>query len=74
MENKNLLDLAVKYGLDNSQVAKLSAIAYQIGISDFNSREFKRVSSYICEMKLIDKPPEELIEELKLKGLIVQAP
>ncbi len=70
MENKFLIDLSVKYGLDASEVSKVVNMVYQAGILDMNSPEFKKVANYICEMKLIDKPAEELIEELKLKGLI----
>lgn len=70
MENKNLIDITVKYGLSDSEVSKLADIVYQVGVQDFDAPEFKRVANYICEMKLLKKPLEDLIEELKLKGLI----
>jgi hypothetical protein len=70
MENKFLIDLSVKYGLSASDLTKLSSIVHQAGFADINSRGFKRVAEFICEMKILELPPEELIEELKLKGLI----
>lgn len=70
MENKHLIDLSVKYGLSSEDVSKLVSMMYQVDLDDMESPEFRRVASYICEAKLIDLPPEELIEELKRKGLI----
>lgn len=70
MENKHLIDLSVKYGLNAEEISKLVSIVYQAGINDMNSREFQRVSTYICEAGIINMPAEELMEELKLKGLI----
>jgi len=70
MENKYLLDLSLKYGLNQAQVSKVAAIAYQVGVADFASREFARISSYICEAEMVDDPAEEIVEELKRKGLI----
>lgn len=70
MENKHLIDLSLKYGLNSAEVSKLVSMVYQVGINDMNSREFQRIASYICEAKLLDMPPEEVIEELKRKGLI----
>lgn len=70
MENKHLIDLSVKYGLSSEDVSKLVSMMYQVDLDDMESPEFKHVASYICEAKLIDLPPEDLIEELKRKGLI----
>lgn len=70
MENKHLIDLSIKYGLSSADVSKLVTIVYQAGVTDMESREFQRIATYICEAKLWDLPAEELIEELKRKGLI----
>ena len=70
MENKVLIDLSVKYGLDASALTKITNIAYQSGITDLNSREFTRIANYLCEMGLLERPEEEIMEELKLKGLV----
>ena len=70
MENKFLIDLSIKYGLDSAQISKLVDMIYQCGIEKVDSREAQRISNYICDMKLIDNPAEEVIEELKLKGFI----
>lgn len=70
MENKVLIDLSVKYGLSSEEMSKLLNMAYQVGINDPHSADFARVTGYICEMKLLEMPPEELIEELKRKGLV----
>lgn len=70
MENTHLIDLSIKYGLSEPDMSKLINIAYQSGIHDLTSREFQRIAAYVCEMKLLDTPSEELLEELKLKGLI----
>lgn len=70
MENKFLIDISIKYGLDSSQISKLVDMIYQCGILQVDSRDAQRIANYICEMNLIDKPAEEVIEELKLKGFI----
>jgi hypothetical protein len=69
MENKLLIDLAVKYGLDSSMVSKVATIVYQAGFEDFGVPEAKNVAEYLCETGLINKPAEEIMQELKLKGL-----
>lgn len=70
MENKFLIDLGIKYGLDAAHTSKVVDMVYQCGFPDINSREAQRVAGYICEMKLLDKPSEEVIEEMKRKGFI----
>lgn len=70
MENKCLIDLSVKYGLNSSELVKLTNIIYQAGVDDMNSNDFQRIATYICEMKLLEMPEEELMEELKRKGLV----
>lgn len=70
MENRYLIDLSLKYGLNAEDISKLVNMVYQAGVDDMESKEFKRVAQYICEAKLIEMPAEELIEELKRKGLI----
>ena len=72
MEHKFLIDLSIKYGLDTGQISKVVDMIYQLGVTDIDSRGFKRIANYICEMNLIEMPAEELIEELKRKGFIVE--
>lgn len=72
MENRYLIDLSLKYGLNAEDISKLVSMVYQAGVDDMESKEFKRVAQYICEAKLIEMPAEELIEELKRKGLITE--
>ncbi|MBT3865442.1 hypothetical protein HOE67_03375 [Candidatus Peregrinibacteria bacterium] len=68
MENKFLIDLSVKYGLDDQQLSKVADMTYQLGHYEIKSREFQRAATYMCKMKLVDLPPEELLEEMKRKG------
>ena len=68
MENKTLIDLSVKYGLDSSQVSELSNMAYQAGIKSLDDPKFGEVAKYICENALLGKPDEEIIEELRRAG------
>ncbi|MBT7736211.1 hypothetical protein HN709_00835 [Candidatus Peregrinibacteria bacterium] len=70
MENKFLIDLGIKYGLDSPQTSKIVDLVYQCGLHDLNSREAQRIAGFICEMDLVDKPTEEVIEEMKRKGFI----
>jgi len=70
MENKHLIDLSVKYGLSSEDISKLVSMVYQVGVDEMDSPQFKRIANYICEAKLIDMPAEDLIEELKRKGII----
>ena len=70
MENKILIDLSVKYGLDSSQVSELANMVYQAGVTNMDDPKFKRIASYICEMNLLGRPDEEIIEELRRKGFM----
>lgn len=70
MENKVLIDLSIKYGLDSSKISELVDLAYQAGVPSLNSREFTRIADFICESNLLGNAPEEILEELKRKGLI----
>lgn len=70
MENKHLIDLSVKYGLSGTDISKLASLVHQVGVTDPHSSEFGKIAAYICENKMIDRPAEELVEDLKLKGLI----
>ncbi|MEK7548049.1 MAG: hypothetical protein AAB540_04090 [Patescibacteria group bacterium] len=72
MENKHLIDLSIKYDLNSTEVSKLIDIIYQAGVSEMESPNFKRIATYICETKLLETPIEEVIEELKRKGLITE--
>lgn len=69
MENKLLIDLGVKYGLDSAKISKVAAMIYQAGVEDFNVPEAQAIAEYLCENRLINKPAEEVMQELKLKGL-----
>lgn len=68
MENRFLIDLSVKYGLDDHQITKVVDLCYQLGYDDLESRELQRAANYMCSMKLIALPSEEIIEEMKRKG------
>lgn len=70
MESKFLIDISIKYGLNSTQISKLMDIAYQSGVTDMDSREMKKLAAYVCEAGLIDEPAEEILEELKRKGII----
>lgn len=70
MENKFLIEISIKYGLDSAQVSKLVDMIYQCGIEQVDSRPAQRIANFICEMELIEKPAEEVVEELRLKGFI----
>ena len=72
MENAFLIDLSIKYGLDSAQTSKVVDMIYQCNVSDLASREAKRIANFICEMSLISRPAEEIIEELRRKGLAKQ--
>ena len=68
MEHKFLIDLSVKHGLDDKSLSKAADICYQLGYYEVDGREFQRAATYMCKMKILDLPPEELIEEMKRKG------
>lgn len=69
MENRFLIDLAIKYGLNDGQIGKIMALGRLAGASD-DEGKFKRIAEYLCENGLVDEPEEELIEELKLKKIV----
>lgn len=68
MENKFLIDLSVKYGLDDQTLSKIVDMCYQLGYHVIDDREFQRAASYICSMNLQDMSAEQLLEEMKRKG------
>lgn len=65
-----MIDLSIKYDLNSEDMSKLVDMAYQAGIRELESVEFQRIASYLCDMKMINDPAEEVIEELKRKGFI----
>lgn len=69
MENRFLIDLSVKFGLDDKQLTKIVDMCYQLGYDDLNDAELHRCATYMCTMKLLELPAEELIQEMKRKGL-----
>lgn len=70
MENRFLIDLSVKYGLNSEEVSKIVSIIYQCGIAEIDGRAARRIGAYLCEQKLLETPNEEILEELKRKELI----
>jgi len=69
MENKFLIDLSVKYGLDDQKLSKVVDMCYQLGFYSIDEREFQRAANYMCSMKLLSMPAEDLLAEMKRKGL-----
>jgi len=68
MENKFLIDLSVKYGLDDQRLSKVVDMCYQLEYHDIKEREFQRAANYVCSMDLVEMPPEDLLAEMKRKG------
>jgi hypothetical protein len=68
MENKFLLDLSIKYGLNDKQVSKVVDMVYQLGYDDLSDVMFQRAANYLCSMNLVNLPPEEVLNEMKRKG------
>ena len=70
MENKHLIDLSIKYGLNSADLSKLVSIVHQAGVYDADSDQFQKITDHLCSENMLEIPAEEIIEELKLKGLI----
>lgn len=70
MENRFLLDMSVKYGLEEHHLAKMADMIHQCGIVDLSSDAAKKVGTYLCEMKMMEMPAEEIIEEMRKKGFL----
>jgi hypothetical protein len=68
MENTFLIDLSVKFGLDDDQLSKVIDMCYQLDYTDIDDREFQRAATFMCTMNLVGLPAEELIAEMKRKG------
>ena len=68
MENPILVELGIKYGLDDSKALKLVNAAYQLGISTEDHEAFRKVAEYICDNEMVEMAMEELLEELKRVG------
>ena len=68
MENKFLINLTIKYGLDEGTLVKVVDCVHELGYDDINSSDFQRAAIYICSMNLIEMPSESLIEEMRRKG------
>lgn len=67
-----MIDMAVKYGLDDDDVLKISTLAYQLGYENMEDENLKKMIDFICEEKLVDLPKEQIVEELKRKGFVVE--
>lgn len=65
MENKFLIDLSIKYGLKSTQISKLVDMLYQCGLQELEDPVAQKIAHFICSEGLVDKPGEEVIEELK---------
>jgi hypothetical protein len=65
MENQFLLDLSLKYGLNSGQTTKVADVVHQCGFSDFEDEVAKNIATFICIEKLVDKPTDEIIENIK---------
>jgi len=72
MENKFLIDLTIKYGLDENTLGKVVDSVHQLGYDDINDGDFQRAANYICSMNLIEMPSEGLLEEMRRKGFGVE--
>ncbi len=70
MENKHLIDLSIKYGLNSSDLSKLVSIVHQAGVYDAESDQFQKITEYLCSENMLETPAEEIMENLKLKKLI----
>jgi len=68
MENKFLINLTIKYGLDEQSLVKVVDTVHELGYDDVNNSDFQRAATYICSMGLIEMSSESLIEEMKRKG------
>lgn len=72
MENKFLIDLSVKFGLDDQDLSKVVDMCYQLGYHVIDDREFQRAATYICSMNLVELPAEDLLAEMKRKEFGVE--
>ena len=72
MENKFLIDLSIKFGLDSAEVSKIVDTMYQCGITQVDSAEAQKIANYVCSNGLLDKPAEELLEDLKATGFVAE--
>lgn len=68
MENKHLIDLTIKYGLDDEALSKIVDMLYQLGYTDSKDKAFMKAATYMCDEQLLDMPADELIEDMKRKG------
>jgi len=68
MENRFLIDLSLKYGLDDQDLSKVVDMCYQLGYDDLNDKEFQRAANYMCSMNLVPMAAEELLAEMRRKG------
>lgn len=65
MENRVLIDLALKYGLDDGQISKLVDCAYQVGVTELESEEFGKIAHFVCGKGFVDLAMEELVEAVR---------
>ena len=70
MENKTLIDLGIRFGLNSQRLSKVADMVYQCGIEDLNSKEAADIMNFVCEKGLVDDPSEEIIEALRLEGFL----
>ena len=68
MENKFLIDLAVKFGLADKHISKIADVLRQLGYGDLEEKASQRAATYLCSQKLYELPIEDAVEEMERKG------
>jgi len=71
MENTFMLDLSLKFGLTEAQTDKVIDIIYQaLHEIDKGSQIAQQVALFVCNHGLVDKPMDDILEELRVNKLI----
>lgn len=68
MENTYLLELGIKYGLDDTKISKLVDVLYQMGIDDIGGEKSRKFVDYMLEHNMIEMPIEEILDHFRVNN------
>ena len=67
MENKYLLELTIKHGLDDTKISKNLDVLYQMGIEDIGGENSRKFVDYMLAHNMIEMPIEEILDHFRVR-------
>lgn len=65
MENKYLLELSIKHGLNDNQISKLADVLYQMGVEHIGDERSRKFVDYMISKNMVEMPIEEILAHFR---------